>query len=182
VVISYGQRWLHFTTPRHVRILEGLNPQRGLVEPRKGVCCGLLRRPRPTKKAPVGGTGANQGRNYSFPWTGGHARSLRGSWPWSMPGATELKLRLWWWRFWIKWQRGGFGQWRLGRCAMPKPDEYRTMADECLRSAREAQTKEERLLYLNFARVWLEFASRQDAEASPPRLPPAPHLKGSSAD
>ena len=65
---------------------------------------------------------------------------------------------------------------------MPKPDEYRTMADECLRSAREAQTKEERLLYLNLARVWLEFASRQDAEASPARLPPAPGLKGSSAD
>jgi hypothetical protein len=39
---------------------------------------------------------------------------------------------------------------------MPKLDEYRTMADECLRSAREAQTKEERLLYLNLARVWLE--------------------------
>jgi hypothetical protein len=56
---------------------------------------------------------------------------------------------------------------------MPKPDEYRTMADECLRSAREAQTKEERLLYLNLARVWLEFASRQDAEASPAPAEPA---------
>ena len=65
---------------------------------------------------------------------------------------------------------------------MPKPDEYRSMADECLRSAREAQANEERLLYLNLARVWLEYALRQDAEASSARLPPAPRLKGSSAD
>ncbi len=56
------------------------------------------------------------------------------------------------------------------------------MADECLRSAREAQTKEERQLYLNLAREWLEFASRQDAEAPSVRLPPAPRLKKSSAD
>jgi hypothetical protein len=65
--------------------------------------------------------------------------------------------------------------------AMP-PDEYRTMADECLRSAREAQTKEERLMYLNLAQVWLERASAQDAEASSARLPSAPRLRGSSAD
>ena len=38
---------------------------------------------------------------------------------------------------------------------MPKRDEYRTMADEWLRSAREAQTKEERLMYLHLAQVWL---------------------------
>ena len=61
--------------------------------------------------------------------------------------------------------------------AMPKLDEYRTMADECLRSAREAQTKKERLMYLYMALMWLEQASREDA-----RLPPAPRLKGSSAD
>jgi len=60
---------------------------------------------------------------------------------------------------------------------MPKLDEYRTMADECLRSAREAQTKKERLMYLYMALMWLEQASREDA-----RLPPAPRLKGSSAD
>ena len=66
--------------------------------------------------------------------------------------------------------------------AMPKPDEYRTMADECLRSAREAQTKEERLMYLYMALMWLERASRQDAETPSVRLPPAPRLKGSSAD
>ena len=36
---------------------------------------------------------------------------------------------------------------------MPEPDEYRTMADEWLRSAREAQTKEERLMYLHLAQV-----------------------------
>ena len=55
---------------------------------------------------------------------------------------------------------------------MPKLDEYRTMADECLRSAREAQTKEERLMYLYMAHPWLRQASREDA-----RLPPAPRLK-----
>jgi len=64
------------------------------------------------------------------------------------------------------------------RRTVPKTDEYRTIADECLRSAREAQTNEERQLYLNLARVWLQFASRQDAEASSARLPPAPRLKG----
>ena len=68
------------------------------------------------------------------------------------------------------------------RRTMPEPDEYRTMADEWLRSAREAQTKEERLMHLHLAQVWLERASRQDAEASSVRLPPAPRLKGSSAD
>ena len=65
---------------------------------------------------------------------------------------------------------------------MPKLDEHRTMADKCLRSAREAQTKKERLMYLYMALMWLEHASRQDAEASSARLPPAPRLKGSSAD
>ena len=54
------------------------------------------------------------------------------------------------------------------RRTMPEPDEYRTTADEWLRSAREAQTKEERLMYLHLAQVWLERASRQDAEASFP--------------
>ena len=65
---------------------------------------------------------------------------------------------------------------------MSKPDEYRTMADGCLRSAREAETKKERLMYLNLARIWLELALRQDAEALSARLPPASRLKGSSAD
>ena len=60
---------------------------------------------------------------------------------------------------------------------MPKLDEHRTMADKCLRSAREAQTKKERLMYLYMALMWLEQASREDA-----RLPPAPRLKGSSTD
>jgi len=46
---------------------------------------------------------------------------------------------------------------------MPKLDEYRTMADECLRSARAAQTKKERLMYLYMALKWLEQASREDA-------------------
>jgi hypothetical protein len=55
---------------------------------------------------------------------------------------------------------------------MPKPDEYRTMADECLRSARGAQTKKERLMYLYMALKWLEQPPGKDA-----RLPPAPRLK-----
>ncbi len=55
-------------------------------------------------------------------------------------------------------------------------DEYRAIVDRCLRSAREAQTTEERLMYLSQALVWLEAALRQD-HAPPVRLPPAPRLK-----
>lgn len=65
---------------------------------------------------------------------------------------------------------------------MPKLDEYRTMADECLKWARQAQTNEERLMYRYLAQMWLERASREDAEAFSARLPPAPRLKKSSAD
>ena len=54
---------------------------------------------------------------------------------------------------------------------MPKLDEYRTMANECLRSAREAQTKKERLMYLYMALKWLKQASREDA-----RLPAGPRV------
>ena len=49
------------------------------------------------------------------------------------------------------------------RRTMPKCDEYRTMADECLKWARQAQTNEERLMYRYLAQMWLERASREDA-------------------
>jgi hypothetical protein len=45
------------------------------------------------------------------------------------------------------------------------------MADECFGWAREAQTDEVRLCYLNLARTWLEAASW--LEDAPPNGPPA---------
>ena len=37
--------------------------------------------------------------------------------------------------------------------------EYRAMADECFKWAREAQTDEVRLCYVNLAKTWLQAAS-----------------------
>ncbi len=42
---------------------------------------------------------------------------------------------------------------------MITPQEYRRMADECFGWAREAQTDEVRLCYVNLAQTWLEAAS-----------------------
>jgi hypothetical protein len=58
---------------------------------------------------------------------------------------------------------------------MPHPDEYRVMAGECFEWAREAQTEDERLVYLTLAQTWLEEAARHDG-ASQIRLPPTPRL------
>ena len=48
--------------------------------------------------------------------------------------------------------------------------EYRAMADECFKWAREAQTKVVRASYLQLAQVWLDTASKIDGlPASSPR-------------
>ena len=46
--------------------------------------------------------------------------------------------------------------------------EYRAMADECFKWAREAQTKETRVSLRQLAQVWLDAASKLDG------LPPTP--------
>ncbi len=58
---------------------------------------------------------------------------------------------------------------------MEAPDQDRTKADDCLRKARAARTREERLLYLGLAAIWLQVALVKDG-ATDIRLPPAPHL------
>ena len=55
------------------------------------------------------------------------------------------------------------------------PDQDRAKADHCLRQARAARTREERLLYLGLAAIWLQVALVKDG-ATDIRLPPAPHL------
>jgi hypothetical protein len=39
---------------------------------------------------------------------------------------------------------------------MPSANEYRELADKCFQSAREAQTADERMMYLTLAQTWLE--------------------------
>ena len=50
--------------------------------------------------------------------------------------------------------------------------EYRAMADECFKWAREAQTKEVRKSYLQLAQIWLNTASKLDG-LPPTQAPPA---------
>ena len=50
--------------------------------------------------------------------------------------------------------------------------EYRAMADECFKWARETQTDEVRASYLQLAQVWLNTASKLDG-LSPTQAPPA---------
>jgi hypothetical protein len=64
------------------------------------------------------------------------------------------------------------------------PHEYRQMAEECFGWAREAQTDEVRLCYLNLAQTWLEAAvwvedgCGQRPRPSPPLMHrPAPRRK-----
>jgi Lon protease-like protein len=45
---------------------------------------------------------------------------------------------------------------------MSTPDDYRAMAEEYFRWARQAQTEDKRQAYLDVARTWLEAASGQD--------------------
>ena len=51
--------------------------------------------------------------------------------------------------------------------------EYRAMADECYKWAREARTKEVRKSYLQLAQIWLNTASKIDGLPAT-RTPPAP--------
>ena len=53
---------------------------------------------------------------------------------------------------------------------MSTPDDYRAMAEECARWARQAQTEDKRQAYLDVARTWLEAASGQDC--GPPAQTP----------
>jgi len=52
--------------------------------------------------------------------------------------------------------------------------EYRAMADECFKWAREAQTDEVRASYRQLAQIWLDTASKLDGLPST-RSPPAPN-------
>ena len=56
---------------------------------------------------------------------------------------------------------------------MKTATEYRAMADECFKWARETQTDEVRESYRQLARVWLDAASKLDG-LPPTRTPPAP--------
>jgi hypothetical protein len=63
--------------------------------------------------------------------------------------------------------------------------EYRDMADECLKWAREARTDEVRASYRQLAQIWLDAASKLDG--LPPTRPPSapdkpPTTKRSASD
>ena len=67
---------------------------------------------------------------------------------------------------------------------MITPQEYRRMAEECFGWAREAQTDEVRLCYVNLAQTWLEAAgwiedvSDTRPQAGPPLIGrPSPKRK-----
>jgi hypothetical protein len=49
--------------------------------------------------------------------------------------------------------------------------EYRAMADECFKWAREAQTKEVRQSYLQLAQIWRNTASKIDGLPATPTAP-----------
>ena len=51
--------------------------------------------------------------------------------------------------------------------------EYRAMADECFKWARDTQTDEVRASYLQLAQIWLDTASKLDG-LPPTRIPSAP--------
>ena len=52
--------------------------------------------------------------------------------------------------------------------------EYRAMADECFKWARETRTDEVRASYLQLAQVWLDSASKLDG-LPPTQSPPVPN-------
>jgi hypothetical protein len=56
--------------------------------------------------------------------------------------------------------------------------EYRAMADQCLKWARETQTDEVRASYLQLAQVWLDTASKLDG-LPPTQSPTASETKRS---
>jgi hypothetical protein len=58
---------------------------------------------------------------------------------------------------------------------MPTSDEYRKVAEEYYRLAREAKTETDRLALLDLAQRWLEAASRRD-EMTPEQIAEAQKL------
>jgi len=58
---------------------------------------------------------------------------------------------------------------------MKTPGEYRAMAEECFKWARETQDDEVRVSYLQLAQVWLDAASKLDG------LPPTQTQSASDA-
>lgn len=52
-----------------------------------------------------------------------------------------------------------------GSITMPTPSEYRLMAEECLRWARQARSDDVRDPLIELARVWTEAASKLDGSA-----------------
>jgi hypothetical protein len=68
---------------------------------------------------------------------------------------------------------------------MPTANEYRAMADECLKTARESNSEDERRLYFTLAQTWLEVATLKDKDVVVqhlPHLPPAPRLRVGRGD
>ncbi len=51
---------------------------------------------------------------------------------------------------------------QAGAAFMKTAAEYRAMAEECFKWAREVRTKEVRASYLQLAQVWLDTASKLD--------------------
>ena len=56
------------------------------------------------------------------------------------------------------------------------PKECHTKADQYLEWVHNAQTSDERRVYLKLARAWFEAALAEDDDAPAPALPPAPRL------
>jgi hypothetical protein len=63
---------------------------------------------------------------------------------------------------------------------MKTATEYRAMADECFKWARETQTDEVRASYRQLARVWLDAASKLDGRASRSLTEKAPKPRSST--
>ena len=64
---------------------------------------------------------------------------------------------------------------KQGEHPMPAPDEYRKIAEEYYRLAREAKTEADRLALLDLAETWQQLASRQD-EMTPEQIAEAQTL------
>jgi hypothetical protein len=56
------------------------------------------------------------------------------------------------------------------------PKECHAKADQYLEWVHNAQTSDERRVYLKLARAWFEAALAEDDDAPAPALPPAPRL------
>jgi hypothetical protein len=70
----------------------------------------------------------------------------------------------------------------LERASMMTAAEYRAMAEECLKWAREAQTREVRASYSQLAQVWLGAASKLDGLPATQAAPGLTNAKGLGED